>query len=193
MKKLLVVVMMLAAAAGAAELTVGAQAPKFSLVNAVDSKPVSVTPGDGKVHVVIFTCNQCPFAKAFEPRIIELANQYQARGVKFYAVDPNDDTRYPEETLESMRTRAIAKNYPFPYLKDGDSSTARAYGATVTPHVYVIDGKGAIRYRGYVDNSPKPEERKTTGLSDVLDALLANRAVEKAETKAFGCSIKWKA
>lgn len=194
MKKFSVVLllMMIAAVAGADELAVGTKAPAFSLVNAVDGKTVAMKPDDGKLKVVVFTCNQCPYAKAFEPRIIELANRYQHRGVTFYAVDPNDDAKYPEESLENMKARALAKDYPFPYLKDGDSNIARAYGARVTPHVYLVDGTGVIRYRGYVDDSAKPAERKTTGLTNALDALMSGREIATAETRAFGCTIKWK-
>jgi thiol-disulfide isomerase/thioredoxin len=175
------------------ELSIGSTAPKFSLVNAVDGKTVAFHPGDGKVSVVIFTCNQCPYAKAFEPRIIELARQYQAKGVVFYAIDPNDEAQYSVESLAEMKARAAANGYPFPYLKDGDSAIAHAYGARVTPHVYVIDGGGTLRYRGYVDDSAKPEERRATGLSNALDDLLAGKAVSNQTTRAFGCTIKWKA
>lgn len=194
MKKSLLLVSMLLVASSAfgAGIEIGAKAPKFSLVNAVDSKTVDFTPGNGKLSVMVFTCNQCPFAKAFEPRIIEIAKAYQSKGVAFYAIDPNDDSRYPEESLESMRTRAVGRGYPFPYLKDGDSAIARAYQATVTPHVFVVDGTGAVRYKGYIDDKPKAEERQTTGLTDALDALLAKKPIERAETRAFGCSIKWK-
>ncbi len=177
----------------AEELPIGATAPQFALVNAVDGKTYAFKPGDGKISVVVFTCNQCPYAKAFEPRIIEIANQYRGKGVSFYAIDSNDDARYAEETLANMKERATSRNYPFPYLKDGDSATARAYGARVTPHVYVIDQKGVLRYRGYVDDSAKSDQRTRTGLSDALDALLSNRNVTTAETRAFGCTIKWKA
>lgn len=182
-----------AACVNADELPVGATAPKFSLVNAVDGKTVAFHPGDGKVSVIVFTCNQCPYAKAFEPRIIELARQYQARGVVFYAIDPNDEAQYAVESLAEMKARATANGYPFPYLKDGDSAIARAYGARVTPHVYVIDGGGTLRYRGYVDDSARPEERRTTGLSNALDDLLAGKTVANQTTRAFGCTIKWKA
>src|SRR4029077_1035754 len=144
-----------AASLGAAELAVGASAPGFALVNAEDGKTVAFQPGDGKLSVVVFTCNQCPYAKAFEPRIIELARQYQAKGVAFYAIDPNDENQYAVESLAEMKSRATEKGYPFPYLKDGDSAIAHAYGARVTPHVYVIDGGGTLRYRGYVDDSAK--------------------------------------
>jgi thiol-disulfide isomerase/thioredoxin len=195
MKKLFVVTLMmlsLAAVACADELAVGAHAPKFALVNAVDGKTVAMNPADGNLKVVIFTCNQCPYAKAFEPRIIEVARSFAANGVRFYAVDSNDDTAYDVETLANMKARATEKSYPFPYLKDADSTIARAYGARVTPHVFVVDGQGIIRYRGYVDDSAKPEDRKTTGLTNALHSLLEGRDVANAETRAFGCTIKFK-
>jgi peroxiredoxin len=174
------------------QLAVGAKAPKFSLINATDGETVSMNPTDGKLKVVIFTCNSCPFAKAFEPRLIEIANRYNGKGITFYAVNPNDDAKYSDETLANMKARADDRQYPFPYLKDADSSVAKAYGARVTPHVYVVDGDGIVRYRGYVDDSAKPAERKTTGLIDALNALTNGRDVANADTRAFGCSIKWK-
>jgi peroxiredoxin len=187
-----VLVMLAATIVSAEELAVGAKAPEFSLVNAVDGETVTLKANDGRVKVVVFTCNQCPYAKAFETRIIDLAKRFGPKGVTFYAVNPNDDAKYAEENLQNMKARAEAKDYPFPYLKDGDSKIARAYGARVTPHVFVVDGAGVVRYRGYVDDSAKPEERKTTGLSDALGSLLDGRDVATTETRAFGCTIKWK-
>ena len=101
MRSLLSILILVSAAAcvNADELSIGAKAPQFSLVNAVDGKTVAFHPGDGKVSVVVFTCNQCPYAKAFEPRIIELAKQYQAKGIAFYAIDSNDESQYSEESL----------------------------------------------------------------------------------------------
>lgn len=193
MKKLAIAVLMLAATlAVAEELGSGAKAPGFSLVNATDGETVTMKPDDGKLKVVVFTCNQCPYAKAFEPRLIEIANRYGHKGVTFYAVNPNDDSRYSEESLANMKARATEQDYPFPYLKDGDSSIARAYGARVTPHVFLVDGAGIIRYRGYVDDSAKPAERKTAGLMNALNALTEGREIALAETRAFGCAIKWK-
>ena len=195
MRKLFVFLMLVGLTAAACigdELAVGAKAPQFALVNAIDGRTVAFRPGDGKLSVVVFTCNQCPYAKAFEPRIIELARQYQSKGVTFYAIDPNDESQYAVESLAEMKARATGRGYPFPYLKDGDSATARAYGARVTPHVYVIDGGGTLRYRGYVDDSAKPEERRTTGLANALDDLLAGKPVSNQTTRAFGCTIKWK-
>ena len=193
MKKLaLMILLFVAAPLIAAELEVGAKAPAFELVNAADGKPVAFAPGDGRLSVIVFTCNQCPYAKAFEPRLIALGNEYAKRGVVFYAIDSNDDAAYPVETLGEMKSRATAQRYPFPYLKDGDSKVAREYGARVTPHVFVVDGKGMVRYRGYVDDSTKAAERQHAGLSDALNELIAGKDVKVSATKAFGCTIKFK-
>jgi thiol-disulfide isomerase/thioredoxin len=195
MKKIVVsvILMLLCGSVSLAEeLAIGSRAPQFTLVNATDGKQVAMKPDDGALKVVVFTCNQCPYAQAFEPRIIEVAKQFAGQGVRFFAVDSNDDQKFEVETLANMKARAVEKNYPYPYLKDGDSSVARAYGARVTPHVFVVDGQGIVRYRGYVDDSAKPEERKTTGLTNALNALTQGREVPNAETRAFGCTIKWK-
>jgi thiol-disulfide isomerase/thioredoxin len=194
MKQTMFAVMLLLATGAmfADELAVGAKAPAFTLTNAVDGKAVTFRPGDGKTSVVVFTCNQCPYAKAFEARIVALGKKYASKGVVFYAIDPNDDQAYPIETASEMKARATSNHYPYPYLKDGDSHVAREYGARVTPHVFVVDGSGVVRYRGYVDDSAKPEERQHLGLEDALDAMLAGKNVSVGATKAFGCSIKFK-
>jgi len=194
MKRLLLalVVLFVAAVVIAEELAVGAKAPGFALTNAVDGKTVQFAPGDGKLSVVVFTCNQCPYAKAFEDRIVALGRAYAKRGVTFYAIDSNDDAAYSIESAAEMKSRAQSKNYPFPYLKDGDSHIARAYGARVTPHIFVVDGKGVVRYRGYVDDSAKTDERQHAGLHDALESLLANKDIAVTATKAFGCTIKFK-
>lgn len=178
-------------AVGAAELAIGAAAPAFTLTNAVDGKTVSA-PAAGSLSVVVFMSNSCPFAKAFEDRLVQLAKQYASKGVTFYSVNSSADS-IAAESLAKMKKRATEKGFVFAYLKDGDSATARAYGARVTPHVYLVDGKGVVRYRGYVDDSAKADERTHEGLTEALDALLGGSAVAKAETKAFGCTIKFAA
>jgi thiol-disulfide isomerase/thioredoxin len=177
----------------AEQIAVGTKAPDFTLVDAVTGQNVEFDADDGKLKVVIFTCNQCPYAKAFEPRIIELAKRFANKGVAFYAVDPNDDAKYPEETLANMKARAVEKGYPFPYLKDGDSKVARAYGARVTPHAFLVDQQGNVRYRGYVDDSAKPDQRQNQGLANAINALIVGRDVTETVTREFGCGIKWKA
>lgn len=184
--------LMLAGIAGAQEqLAVGAAAPDFTLVNTVDGQEVTFKARDKNLKVVVFTCNGCPYAKAFEPRIVEIAERFGPKGVRFYAVNPNDEAKNAVETAANMKARAAEKGYPFPYLKDGDSKIARAYGARVTPHVFVVDGTGTVIYRGYVDDSAKPAERQTTGLTDALNATMNGRPVPNPDTKAFGCTIKW--
>jgi peroxiredoxin len=185
-------IFIVAAVAIGDELAVGDHAPAFTLTNAETGKVVSFVPADGRLKVVVFTCNQCPYAKAFEPRLVALGGGYAKRGVVFYAVNPNDEAQNSIESLDNMRERAADHSYPYPYLKDGDSKVAAAYGARVTPHVFVVDGTGVVRYRGYVDDSAKPENRSHTGLSDALDSLLAKQDVKVTATKAFGCTIKWK-
>jgi thiol-disulfide isomerase/thioredoxin len=180
-----------AASMAAGELAIGADAPGFALINALDGKYVKFEPGKSPLSVVLFTCNQCPFANAFEPRIIDLARTYGKKGVLFFAVNPNDERVYAGETIDRMKERAVDKGYPFPYLKDTDSSVARAYGAQVTPHVFVVDSQGKVRYRGYVDDSAKRHARRHAGLSNALDEILSGKIVARPSTKAFGCSIKW--
>ena len=171
---------------------IGRNAPAFSLVNAIDGETVEMKPDAGGPKVVIFTSNLCPDANAFQSRIIEIANRFGHRGIRFYAINPNDDARFPGESLAAMKARAVENGYPFPYLKDGDGSVARAYGARVTPHVFVVDGDGTLRYRGSIDDSAKPAERKTTGLTDALNAMTNGRDIPNAVTREFGCAIKWK-
>lgn len=191
-KMLLAVFVVFPVLSFAAELPIGAAAPAFNLVNAVDGRSYAFKPGDGKVSVLIFTCNQCPYAKAFQERLNAIATDYSAKGVAFYAINPNDDLKFEEETLDNMKARAVSQKYPFPYLKDADSSVARAYGARVTPHVFVVDGKGTLRYRGFIDDSARPEQRSKTGLTNALDAILANQPVVDTVTREFGCTIKFK-
>jgi len=192
-KMVLAALLLFPVIAVAGELGIGATASGFNLVNAVDGKSYSFKPGDGKVAVLVFTCNQCPYAKAFQQRLNDIANEYASKGVAFYAINPNDDQKFEEETLDNMKARAVAQKYPFPYLKDADSAVARAYGARVTPHVFVVDGKGVLRYRGYIDDSAKPEQRSKAGLTNALDAVLANQPVPETVTREFGCTIKFKA
>ncbi|MDX1582840.1 MAG: thioredoxin family protein [Thermoanaerobaculia bacterium] len=176
----------------AGELRPGDGAHGFELTDARTGKTVAFEPGDGGPAVIVFTCNHCPYAKAFEQRLVDLGLDYQEEGFAFYAINPNDDEKYPVERMGEMKSRAEKKDYPFPYLKDGDSTVARAYGARVTPHVFVVDGEGIVRYVGYIDDSARPDERSHEGLSDALNAMMAGTGIERASTKAFGCTIKWK-
>jgi peroxiredoxin len=186
-----IVVSLLTAATFADAVDVGEKAPPFSL-KGTDGETHSLADFAGKKHVVVvFTCNHCPVAKAYEDRLIQITKDYAPKDVVFLAVNPNDATKYPEDSFDEMKKRAAAKSYPFAYLRDADSSVAKAYGAKVTPHVYVVDTKGVVRYVGRIDDNMDTGKVKQNDLREALDSLLAGEKIEVANTKAFGCSIKW--
>lgn len=186
MKALALCVLALSALmASAEEIAIGADAPAFALVNAADGQTVTMTPADGNTKVVLFTSERCAEAMAFDARIIELANKFGQQGVRFYVIN----VRHPKSTLTVMKAVAVEKEYPFPYLQDAGGSIARAYGARVTPHAFVVDGSGKLQYRGSIDNSAKVSERETTALANALGAIMNGREVANAETQPFGCAI----
>ncbi len=174
-------------------LPLGAPAPPFSLPG-TDGRTWSLEEfRDRKALVVVFTCNHCPYAQAWEDRLLDLAREYGPKGVGFAAINPNDERHYPQDSMAEMVKRAKAKGYPFPYLRDESQAVARAYGAQVTPHVFVFDARRQLRYQGRIDdNHENPREVKVRDLRYALDALLAGKPVAVAETPALGCSVKWK-
>jgi peroxiredoxin len=176
--------------------SIGDTARDFKLKN-VDGKMVSLTDyKKAKGYIVIFTCNHCPFAQAYEQRIIDLHKKYASKGYPVVAINPNDKDRSPEDSYEKMVSRAKEKNYPFAYIYDETQEIAKAYGATRTPHVYLLNktAKGNIvSYIGAIDdNSEEPAEVKEKYLENALNTLLAGKTVDKTSTKAIGCTIKWK-
>jgi peroxiredoxin len=181
------------------EIAIGAAAPAFEL-QGTDGKKHSlaqITSAHGEVPapgatVVVFTCNACPYAKAYEPVLIDLAKKFADRGVAWVLINPNDPKIQPDDSFEKMVVRAKEKSYPFPYLFDATQETARAYGASRTPHVFLLDSKRVVRYRGRIDDNQDREQVKTHDLVDAVEAVLAGREVANNSTKAFGCTIKWK-
>jgi peroxiredoxin len=183
-------------------LKLGAKAPDFDLPG-IDGKNWSLKDfSDAKLLVVIFTCNHCPTAQYYEERIKDLTAKYKEKGVSVVAIMPNDpkSVRLDElawtdlsDTFPEMKRRAKDRGYNFPYLYDGDTEdTSRAYGPVVTPHAYVFDQARTLRYVGAIDDSERIQHVTTHYLADALDALLAGREPEPAQTKVVGCSIKWK-
>ncbi len=188
----LAAVLGLSALASAEELAIGAAGPSFSLLGA-DGKAYSLADYKGKKGVaVIFTCNHCPYAKAFEDRILKLAGTYQPKGIAFVAISPNDPSVYEEDSYENMVKRAKEKKYPLPYLYDSTSAVGLAYGAKVTPHVFLLDGNFKLVYRGRIENDADAKKVKNFDFKNALEALLAGKKIAVTETKAFGCSIKWR-
>ncbi|MBN8680238.1 MAG: thioredoxin family protein [Chitinophagales bacterium] len=172
---------------------VGDTAQDFSLVN-VKGKQVSLAGiKNAKGYIVVFTCNHCPYAKAYEQRIIELHKKYAPLGFPVVAINSNDKDVQPQDSYDNMKKLAKKKKYPFNYVYDETQEIARAYGATRTPHVYVLDKDRVVRYIGAIDdNSEDPATAKEHYVASAVDALLAGKDVATKETKAIGCGIKWK-
>lgn len=175
---------------------VGDAAIDFKLKN-IDGKFVSLADyKDAKGYIVVFTCNHCPFAQAYEQRIINLHKKYAAKGFPVVAINPNDKDRSPEDSYAKMQERAKDKKYPFAYLYDESQEIAKAYGATRTPHIYLLQRKNNVNTVAYIgaidDNSEDAKAVTKTYLADAIDALLVDKPVEIASTKAIGCTIKWK-
>ena len=199
MKKILILALglLLAAAVVAGEATgpqlePGAKAPSFSL-KGTDGKTHSLADVKGaKGTVVIFTCNHCPFAKGYEDRLIALAKSYEAKGIGFVAINPTDTKAVPDDGFDKMVARAKEKSLPYPYLLDETQEIAKAYGAQVTPHVFLLDAEGKVAYRGRVDDSLKEAEVQNHDLKDGIEAVLSGKPVANPATKAFGCGVKWK-
>lgn len=175
---------------------VGDEAMNFRLKN-IDGQMISLSDySDEKGVVVIFTCNHCPFSVAYEDRIIALDQKYKKLGFPVVAINPNDPISYPEDSFENMQARAQDKGFSFPYLFDETQKVYPVYGATKTPHVYLLNnesGKLIVAYIGAIDNNSKDAgAADQTYLSNAIDALLTGEKPDPDFTKAVGCSIKAK-
>jgi peroxiredoxin len=182
-------------------LPLGAEAPDFSLP-ATDGKIYGLKDfGSYKMLVIIFTCNHCPTAQAYEERIKQLVREYNEKGVAVVAISPNDplsvtlgEMGYTDvgDSFEEMQIRAKDKQFNFPYLYDGETSkVSMAYGPQATPHVFIFDQGRKLRYTGRIDDGEKPGTAKTYDTRNAIEALLAGKPVPVEKTKTFGCSIKW--
>lgn len=174
---------------------VGDKAADFSLMN-VDGKMVSLADfPEAKGFIVIFTCNHCPYAVAYEDRIIALNKKYKGKGYPVIAINPNDSVVAPSDSYSNMILRAEEKDFTFPYLLDADQSITAAYGATRTPHVFLLSKNKAklkVEYIGAIDdNYEEPENVKKHFLSDAVDALMKGSKPDPNFTKAIGCTIKY--
>lgn len=173
---------------------VGDLATDFSLEN-IDGKLVSLSDYiDAKGFIVIFTCNTCPYAVAYEDRIVALDKKYASKGYPVIAIMPNNTDVKPGDNMEAMKARARAKGFTFPYLMDKGQKIYPQYGATKTPHVYILEKtrKGnEVKYIGAIDDNYKDSALVTTKyVEDVVDTLLDGGDVKVKETRAIGCSIK---
>jgi len=174
---------------------VGDKATDFSLKN-IDGTMVSMVDfEDADGIVVIFTCNHCPYSVLYEDRIIELDKKYKKKGFPVVAINPNDPVKQPEDSYENMIVRAEEKGFTFPYLWDNGQKITKVYGASRTPHVFLlekVDSEYMVRYIGAIDdNSKSPADVTENFVADAIDALLAGEKPDPDFTKAIGCTIKW--
>ena len=173
---------------------IGDIATDFKLKN-IDGKMVSLSDyEDAKGFIVIFTCNTCPYAVAYEDRIVDLDKKYSDKGYPVIAIMPNNTDVKPGDKMEAMQARARAKGFTFPYLMDEGQTIYPQYGATKTPHVYLLErtSKGnVVRYIGAIDDNYKdPAQVTTKYVENAVDALLEGNDITTKETRAVGCSIK---
>lgn len=143
--------------------------------------------------VLIVTCMHCPYVIAWNPRLRAVAEEYGPRGVRFLGIHANDASRYPADSIDHMRRFVREQSWPFPYLHDEAQDVARALDAEVTPHVFVLDGEHRLVYRGAPDADHQDPAQDAAWLRGALDAALAGRPAEPAETRPRGCSVKWRA
>ncbi|MFP9113832.1 thioredoxin family protein [Flavobacterium sp. RHBU_3] len=173
---------------------VGDTAADFSLKN-VDGKKVSLKDfKSAKGYIVVFTCNHCPYAKAYEDRIIALDKKYKSQGYPVIAINPNNPDKVADDSFDNMVARAKEKHYSFPYLLDEGQKVFPQYGATKTPHVYVLQktaNGNVVKYIGAIDdNYEDAAAAKEKYVENAVNALLKGKDVTVKETKAIGCSIK---
>jgi len=178
------------------EYGIGDVAADFSLPG-VDDKKVSLSDySEARGFIVIFTCNTCPYAKAYEDRIIALDQKYKPQGYPVIAINPNDPGLEPRDNMEAMKVRAREKGFTFPYLQDEGQKVYPQYGATRTPHVFVLkkeEDKNIVKYIGTIDNNYEDASQVTDRyVEEAVDNLLAGRDVIRNRTVAIGCGIKAK-
>jgi peroxiredoxin len=182
-------------AASAFGLNIGDKAPSTTVkMKNVDGSAVSIADVAGKQGtLVVFSCNHCPFVKAWQGRIASVGNTAKAKGVGVIVINSNDPTDYPEDGYAEMQKRSQELGFAFPYVVDATSDVARSFGATRTPEAFLFDKDGKLVYHGAIDDSKEADQVSKHFLQDAVDAAVAGKAVPVAETKFVGCGIKYHA
>ncbi len=174
----------------AAGVELGDTGPAWVDLEGVDGERHSLADlENAKAVVVVFTCNHCPVAKAYEDRLIQFQKDYADRGVEVVAINVNNNKA---DKLPAMKERAKEKEFPFAYIYDPSQTIGREYGATVTPHAFVLDGDRNVVYQGAIDDSMKADKATQRYLRDAVDAVLAGKTPETASTPPAGCGIQYK-
>jgi peroxiredoxin len=173
----------------------GKKAPDFELPDTSSGNNVSLQQLKGSVATVImFICNHCPFVKHVNPQLVQLANDYNNKGIHFVAISSNDVAGYPEDSPEQMKRVAAQLQYPFSYLYDESQAIAKAYQAACTPDFFIYDASLQLVYRGQLDDSRPGNGKPVTGadIRQALDHLLKGEPVQDNQLPSIGCNIKWR-
>ena len=177
-------------------LELGTLAPAFTLPDTISGQTMSLNElKSDQATVVMFICNHCPFVKHVNAQLVQLAKDYQPKGITFIAISSNDVENYPEDSPEKMKKYAQKLGYPFPYLYDESQDVAKAYRAACTPDFYIFDGNLKLAYRGQLDDSRPKSDIPVNGadIRAALDNILAGQPVSANQKPSLGCNIKWKA
>jgi thiol-disulfide isomerase/thioredoxin len=171
---------------------IGAPAPDFDGLIGVDGERYSLGSfADKELLAIVFSCNGCPTVRAAEDGLVALQEAYAGRRVQLLAINSNNSYLSPSDTYKEMVSRAGAKGFNFPYVKDEDGSVAKRFGAARTPHAFVLDAERRLRYRGRIADSRDPAKVTRRDLQVAIEDLLADRAVQVTETEPLGCAIVW--
>jgi peroxiredoxin len=176
-------------------LALGTKAPAFNLRDTVSDNMISLNDyTDNKAYVIMFLCNHCPYVIHVNPEIVKLSNEYQKKGIAFFAISSNDIITYPQDGPDYMKQQALKQGYSFPYLFDETQQVAKDFDAACTPDFYVFDKNKILRYRGRLDDSRPNSGIELTGidLRNALDQLLSGKDVSPMQFPSMGCNIKWK-
>src|SRR5262245_56080362 len=175
-------------------LGIGDKAPSTAVkMKNVDGREISIKDAKGeKGTLVVFSCNHCPYVKAWQERIASIGNAAMERSIGVIVINSNDPKAYAEDGYEEMRQRAGQLRFNFPYVVDKTSDVARNFGATRTPESFLFAPDGTLVYHGAIDDAQKPDDVQQHYLKDAIDALVAGKAVAVKETKSVGCSIKFR-
>lgn len=173
----------------------GSEAPHFSLLDVVTGRTVTLDKHEHyKAYVIMFICNHCPYVKHIIQGIIDLAEDYIPKNIRFIAISANDVDGYPEDSPDKMKLLAIESQYPFPYLFDETQEVAKAYQAVCTPDFFVYNSQLSLVYRGQFDDSRPGSNIAVTGnaIRHALNAILENSPISESQHPSLGCNIKWK-
>ena len=174
-------------------LSIGDRWIPFTLPGVDDQGHTLADYGEKNAVAVIFSCNHCPYVKAWEDRMVQIQRDYADQGVQLLVINSNDPSKYPEDSFPQMKSRAAEKGFNFPYLHDETQEVATQYGAERTPEVFLFDQSGSLRYHGAIDdNYDNPSAVQQQYLRSALDAILAGEAPKIEATTPVGCTIKWK-